>query len=132
MKLLFSPNSPYARKCRVTALEKGVMDKIELVEVSPAENPPELWAVNPLGTVPAMTTEGGMHLCESPVICKYIDSLSPQPQLMPDDLCVGAFVALADGIMDAAVAVVMEGRRPEGKKYDAWVERKEAAISRAI
>ncbi len=120
MKLFYSPNSPYARKCRVAAIEKGVIGRIELIEVSPADNPPELWAINPLGTVPTMTTEGGMHLCESPVICKYIDSLSPEPSLMADDLCVQAFIALSDGIMDAAVACVMEKRRPADKQYDAW------------
>ena len=28
MKLLFSPTSPYVRKCLVTATEVGVMDRI--------------------------------------------------------------------------------------------------------
>ena len=30
MKLFYTPNSPYARICRITAMEAGLMDRIEL------------------------------------------------------------------------------------------------------
>lgn len=135
MKLFYSTNSPYARKCRVVMYEKKLESRVELVNVNPLENPQELWAVNPLGTVPALVTDQGLHLCESPAICEYLDSLSPENPLFPAPeyrVCVLAIAALADGIMDAAVACVMEGRRPEDKRYPAWVQRKEAAIRRAI
>ena len=55
MKLFVSPNSPYARKCRVILREKNLAG-IEEIAVNAMENPPELLAVNPLGTVPAMVT----------------------------------------------------------------------------
>lgn len=134
MKLFYSTNSPYARKCRVMVIEKNLQGRVELVNLNPLENPPELLAVNPLGTVPALVTDEGLHLCESPAICEYLDSLSPHNPLYPAGgrECVLAFAALADGIMDAAVACVMEGRRPPEKQYDAWVERKQSAIRRAI
>lgn len=136
MKLFYSPNSPYARKCRVVILEKGLQDKIEMVSLLPSDNPPELVAVNPLGTVPALLLDNGKALCESPVICEYLDSLSAQNPLFPSENNARfealALAALADGIMDAAVACVMEGRRPEEKRYTAWVERKEKAIMRTI
>lgn len=135
MKLFYSTNSPYARKCRVVMFEKKLESKIELINVNPLENPPELLAVNPLGTVPALVTDNGLHICESPAICEYLDSLSPENPLFPAPeyrSCVLAVIALADGIINAAVACVMEGRRPEEKRYPAWVQRKEAAIGRAI
>lgn len=135
MKLYYSTNSPYARKCRVVMFEKKLENKIELINVNPLENPPELWGVNPLGTVPALVTDDELHLCESPAICEYLDGLSPENPLMPAPefrICVLAVTALADGIMDAAVSCVLEGRRPEDKRYPQWVQRKEAAISRAI
>lgn len=134
MKLFFSPNSPYARKCRVVILEKG-LEGIELVSLMPSDNPPELWAVNPLGTVPALVTRDGLHLCESPVICEYLDGLpSGAARLLPeqDRVCILALAALADGIMDAAVTCVMEGRRPQERQWQAMVERKQNAILRAI
>lgn len=135
MKLFYSTNSPYARKCRVVTLEKKLEKRVEFINVNPLENPPELLVVNPLGTVPALVTDQGLHLCESPAICEYLDSLSKENPLYPpkeNRECVLAFAALADGIMDAAVACVMESRRPMEKQYPMWVERKEAAIRRAI
>lgn len=135
MKLFYSPNSPYARKCRVVIVEKGLEEQVTLIHVNPLENPPELLAVNPLGTVPALVTDAGLHLCASPAICEYLDSLSPQNPLYPAPHgreCVLACAALADGIMDAAVACVMEGRRPPERQYSAWVERKQAAVLRAL
>src|SRR4051812_24839467 len=83
MKLFYSPNSPYARKCRVVAIEKGLADQITFVKVDPWDNSPELLKVNPLGRVPALMTDAGMALCESPIICEYFDSLSPKPRLFP-------------------------------------------------
>lgn len=134
MKLFYAPNSPYARKCRVVIYEKKLENRIELINVNPLEDPPELLAINPLGTVPALVTDQGLHLCESPVICEYLDGLSREPMLYPaqNRECVTAVSALADGIMDAAVACVMEGRRPKEFQYPAWVKRKEAALMRGI
>lgn len=134
MKLFYSVNSPYARKCRVVILEKGLQERVEMALVNPLDNPPELIAVNPLCTVPALVTDAGLHLCDSTVICEYLDSLSPENRLYPleNRECVLAVAALADGIMDAAVACVIEGRRPQELQYALWVQRKEAAIARSI
>jgi glutathione S-transferase len=136
MKLFYSTNSPYARKCRVVIIEKGLQDKVEMVLANPSDNPPELIAANPLCTVPALVLDNGKSLCESPVICEYLDSLSPQNPLFPTDKTERfealALAALGDGIMDAAVACVMEGRRPEEKRYKYWTDRKENAAKRTI
>jgi glutathione S-transferase len=132
MKLFNSTNSPYSRKCRVVAIEKGVFERIELIEVFATDNPPALLAVNPLCTVPAMVSDSGMHLCESSVICEYLNTLTPEPDLYMDRICVLPFAGLAEGIIDAAVTCVQERRRPEANQYGPWLERKEAAISRAI
>jgi glutathione S-transferase len=136
MKLFFSPNSPYARKCRVILREKNLAG-IKEISVMPAENPPELWAVNPLGTVPAFVTDDGLHLCDSSIICEYLDSLlSPEPKLLGNDsearLCIVALAVMANGMMDAAVNCVMEGRRPADKQMASAIQRKENALIRTI
>lgn len=133
MKLFYSPNSPYARKCRVIALEKNI--ELELVEINVADEPKELLAVNPIGKIPALVTDEGVALCDSPVICEYLDSLS-EPSLIPESGkarfdCL-ELAALADGIMDASVAIVLEGRRPEDKQWDGWVKRQQGKIERTI
>jgi glutathione S-transferase len=128
MKLFYSTNSPYARKCRVVTLEKGLADQVEFVLADPN--------TNPLATVPALAGENGFTLCESPVICEYLDSLAKENPLFPargkarfESL---ALAALADGVMDAAVSCVLESRKPEDKRTPEWVIRKENAIRRAI
>lgn len=136
MKLFYSPNSPYARKCRVIILEKK-LEGIEQVVVNAMENPPELLAINPLGTVPAFITNDGLHLCDSSVICEYLDTLpSSAPRMISTDdgarVCVMALAVMAEGILNAAVACVLEARRPKENQYPAWVGRKEKAIARAI
>ena len=135
MKLFYSPNSPFSRKCRIIILEKKI-EGVEQVEVSPAENPPELLAVNPLGTIPALVTNDGLHLCDSSVIVEYLDGLpSSAPRLIPEGearLCVMALAVMAEGMLNAAVSCVLEGRRPKENQYPAWVERKEKAVARTI
>ncbi len=136
MKLFFSPNSPYARKCRVVTLEKGLADKVEFVRADPNTNPPELIAANPLATVPTLVVSDSLTLCESPVICEYLDSLSKENPLFPAGGAarfeVLGLAALADGIMDAAVACVLENRKPDDKRSTEWIIRKETAVRRAV
>jgi len=136
MKLFYSPNSPYARKARIVIREKSIAG-VEEILVNTADNSPELLAINPLGTVPTFLTDAGLHLCESPIICEFLDSLpSSAPLLISNDfgarLCILSLAALGDGIMDAAVTMVMESRRPPEKQMHATIERKEKAVLRAI
>ncbi len=134
MKLLHAPNSPYSRKCRVVIREKGL--SVEEVVAMPTENPKDLWDANPMGTVPALVGEGGEYYSDSPLICEYLDSLpSGANALFPSGknrFQTLQLAALGDGIMDAAVQVFLEQRRPADKRSQEWVDRKEAAIMRAI
>ncbi len=137
MKLFYSTNSPYARKCRVVILEKGLQDKVEFLNRFPLENPipADLLAANPLGRVPVLVADDGMSLTESPVICDYLDSLS-EPRLIPmegiERYMVLGIAALADGIMDAAVQCVLENRKPEGTRSQDWIDRKTESIKRTL
>lgn len=135
MKLLLSLTSPYSRKCRIVIAEKNIQN-VDMEVVNVMENPANLLAVNPLGTIPALVTKDGMHLTDSSVICEYLDSLpSAAPKLFLQGearLCDMALYALADGIITAGVACVMESRRPPEFQYHGWVQRKTMAASRAI
>ena len=135
MKLFYSPNSPFARKCRIVMLEKGLEDKVELIIADPMQHSDELLAATPLGTIPALITDDGLHICDSTLICEYLDAQSSGTTLHPMDesrMCVMAMAVMADGIMNAAVTCVLEGRRPKEMQYTPWVERKEAAMMRTI
>ena len=136
MKLLYSPTSPYVRKVRVLALERGLADRIELVSVSPWPDPAAIVRDNPLGKVPVLLTDDGTALYDSPVICEYLDQIGSRPALLP---AIGAArwrvlraQALADGILDAAVAVVLEQRRPEQERSRMSQQRALDAIHRSV
>jgi glutathione S-transferase len=136
MKLYSSPTSPYVRKVRVVAIEKGLADRIEVVDANPWPEPAIVAAVNPLGKVPALVGDDGIVLYDSPVICEYLDSLVPAAPLIPRSGAARWQVlrcqALCDGILDAAVAIVLERRRPEAERSAAAQQRGVQAIRRGV
>jgi glutathione S-transferase len=136
MKLFYSPTSPYARKCCVTAIEKGVEARIEIVAASPLSDPPELHAANPLGKVPALVLPDDRCIVDSRVICEHLDTLAATPRLIPTDhaarIDCRTREALADGISDAAFLRTMERLRPEAQRSPDWNARWANAIRRAI
>lgn len=136
MTLYYSPNSPFARKVRMAAIEKGVMAQIDAVICSPMDNTPELHAANPLGKIPALALGGGDTIFDSPVICEYLDGLSSENMLFPSDRDARMETlkaqALADGIMDACVSRFLELARPEHERSPRWIGRWEDAIKRAL
>ncbi len=136
MKLFHSPASPYARKVRACAVAREIDGQISLVEVDPNRSPPELLAVNPLSKVPALLTEDGVALYDSPVICEYLDSVGDAPPLFP----IGRparwrallHQAQGDGIMDAAVRRRGEGMKPQEAAREAFMARQGAAVARML
>jgi glutathione S-transferase len=136
MKLFYSPTSPYARKCRAAAIEKGLEARIDVVAVSPMANPPELLAANPLAKVPALVLADGRCIVDSRVICQFIDSLSAAAILVPRTTDERHETltreALADGISDAAFNRTMERLRPEAQRSPDWIARWTNAIGRTV
>ena len=136
MNLYYSPTSPYARKCRVVAIEKGLAAQLRLITASPLSDPPELHAANPLGKVPALVLPDGRCIIDSPVICEYLDTLSAGARLIPTDptarIDCRTREALADGIADAAFALTMERLRPEPQRSPDWNTRWTNAIRRSV
>ncbi|ATE61550.1 glutathione S-transferase [Thauera sinica] len=134
MKLVASLTSPYARKIRVILAEKGL--PFELVVDSPWEAGTRVPTVNPLGKVPALVTDGGEVFFDSPVIAGYLETLGAGPRLLPADALAAVRVrqheALADGITDAAVAALLESRRPDGERSEREIARQLEKVDRAL
>ncbi len=129
MKLRHNPASPYVRKVMVLAHELGLADRIELLStaVSPVEANPALAAENPLMKIPALTTDDGQVLFDSPVICEYLDSLAGGgryfPAAGPARWTALRQQALGDGILDALILCRYEvAARPEDKRFAGWTE----------
>jgi len=134
MKLYYSPNSPYARKVRVLLLERGLMEQVELVEVSTSDLESPLITVNPLGKVPAMDTGADGFIHDSPLICEYLDGYiaSARGSGKAMDLADKRLTATANGMLDAGYAVRMEKTRPEQLQWQDWKDKQFGKIDRAL
>jgi glutathione S-transferase len=136
MKLRYSPTSPYVRKVSVVSLETGLDKRIERIPTNVWAPSTDVATDNPLGKVPALITEGGETLFDSPVICEYLDSLHDGLKLFPPP--GGARwtalrrQALGDGILDAGVLRRLESGRPESQQSPPWIARQTAAVRRGL
>ena len=139
MKLHYSPASPYVRKVRVVAIETGLMDGIDLanVTISPVGPDADVCADNPVGKIPTLVRDDGDALFDSRVICEYLDSLHDGARMFPDKgdarWTVLRWQALADGILDAAVGTRYETfLRPENLRWPDWVGAQMHKIRRSL
>lgn len=134
MKLLYSANSPYVRKCLVVAHEVGLRERIETVDAdaNPTRRNPEITAKNPLGKVPTLIIDDGTAIYDSPVIVEYLNALgggSLLPRDGPARWNVLIEQALADGMLDAAVLARYEmALRPESLRWKEWIAGQEDKI----
>jgi glutathione S-transferase len=136
MQLYYSPTSPYVRKITVLIHEAGLDGRVERIAAvgTPLEPGSLPLAENPLGKVPVLVTPHGA-LYDSRVICRYLDEASGAGAYPAGDALWRTLVleATADGILDAALLMVYEGRlRPEGMRFQPWVDAQWAKVARAL
>lgn len=135
MKLRFSPTSPYVRKVIVCAAERGLDARIERIPTLPFDPETDLATDNPLCKVPALITDDGVHLYDSRVICEYLDSLHDRARLFPEPPARWTALrrqALGDGMLDAAVLVILENRREVVQRSAPFIARQTAKIACAL
>ena len=134
MKLLYTINSPYARKVRIVAAEKHIDITLEEVVFAAPDCPVKQY--NPLGKVPVLILADGDSLYDSRVIVEYLDNRTPVAHLLPLDsglkIKVRRWEALADGVCDAAVATMLEQRKAASKQDTAFIERQMAKVTRGL
>ncbi|MFN7536875.1 MAG: glutathione S-transferase N-terminal domain-containing protein [Burkholderiales bacterium] len=134
MKLIGSHSSPYARKVRIVLAEKKLDYQFVLEDVwSPNTGIKEF---NPLGKVPCLIMDDGGAVFDSRVICEYLDGLSPNARLIPQDsrarIAVKTWEALADGLCDAAIAVRLESQRAADRQDPMSISRQMEKMDSAL
>jgi glutathione S-transferase len=136
LKLYGTPISPFTRKAMVIAHELGL--KLELIVPTPPYGTSEYRRINPLGKIPALVLDDGSAIFDSPVICEYLNQLGGG-KFFPGNSIWRAnsgkwkaltLQALGDGLSDAAVAIVVEGRQPAPNQ--AHIDRNKAALEAAL
>ncbi len=136
MKLYITTPSPFARKVRIVAREKGLASRIEEILVDPYGNDPQLVATNPVVQVPTLIAADGLPLNDSPVIAQYLDQIGTGPALLPADpaawLRVKRLETLANQALEMGVKLVLEKRRPEHERSPSWIERWTTNLGRTL
>jgi len=137
MKLIGSTTSPYVRKVRIVMAEKKL--EFQFVEENVWSAQTTIGESNPLGKIPCLIMDGADAVFDSRVIVEYLDTLSPVGKLIPasgrERVEVKTWEALADGILDAAVAARLEAswdqRLPE-QRSPAWIDRQLGKIHHGL
>ena len=87
MKLYSHAVAPNPRRVRIFAAEKGIELVLEDVDILAGQNrTPEFLAKNSSGGVPVLELDDGSCLSESVAICRYLEGLYPEPNLLGRDL----------------------------------------------
>ena len=111
-----SPLSPFVRKVRVFAAEKG----IEVTEGTTrgAEPDPGFLAASPFRKIPALKHDD-FSLADSSAIVAYMEKLQPEPQLIPGEARAHArmiwFEEVADTLLGPATIAVFFNRVLAGR-----------------
>jgi glutathione S-transferase len=131
-----SPASPFGRKVKIAASLLGLTDKIEIVPADTVSPDDSIRRENPLGKIPALILENGDALYDSRVIVEYLDFLAGGGRIVPTgEARFFAFrdQALADGIMDASLLQVYEGRWRSADKHEPkWIELQAGKVQRGL
>ena len=96
--------SPFVRKVRMVLAEKGL--DYEHEQVNPFSPPPGYRDISPLGKIPAFK-DGDRSLCDSSVICAYLEKRFPTPALYPSDPYDYARALWFEEFMDGAVVSLL-------------------------
>ncbi len=129
--------SPFVRKVRIAASILGLDGRITL-EAADTVNPSDtVRAQNPLGKIPALVLDDGLVLFDSRVILEYLDHVAGGGRIVPAEpkarFAALRLQALADGLMDASILLVYEGRwRDPAKHEPKWVEHQGGKVARAL
>ena len=86
MLLYHDPRAPNPRRVRIFLAEKGVAyDTIEVSIAASAHQTVEFRKKNPLALLPVLELPDGKILRESMAICRYLEELHPDPNLLGTD-----------------------------------------------
>ncbi len=86
MKLYDLKGGMNPRRVRIFVAEKGIEIPVEMVDMTKGENKTaEFLAKNPMGKLPVLELDDGTFITESVAICRYVESLHPEPNMFGTD-----------------------------------------------
>jgi glutathione S-transferase len=129
--------SPFGRKARVAVRVLGLDGKVKVEPASTQDAADPISKQNPLGKVPVLILDDGSTLFDSPVILEYLDVIAGGGKILPKETKARfdalRLEALADGILDASILIVYEGRyRPADMAVQKWLDHQAGKVKRGL
>ena len=132
MKLYIATPSPFARKARITLLEKLIPH--EVIIDNPWQPGSRVKDLNPLAKIPTLVLDDGRVIHDSKVIFEYLELEQPGhlPENKDEKIIHRLIEVVADGVCDAVVMTFLEGQRPEGSRSHYWLSRQAEKIRAGV
>lgn len=129
--------SPFGRKVRMAFDVLGLSDRVTLVPADTLDENDTLRQQNPLGKMPCLLTADGSAIYDSGVIIEFLQDAAGSDRLIPARgparFTALTLARLADGITEAAILMVYEGRfRDPGTHSQRWLKHQRGKIVRAL
>ena len=123
MKLYDTKTAPNPRRTRIFLAEKGIEVPTEQVDmVAFQHKTPEYTAINPLQRMPSLVLDDGTVITESIAICRYFETLQPEPPLFGSGAKEMALVEMWNRRCEinffANVAAVFRHLHPAMKEFE--------------
>jgi glutathione S-transferase len=120
MKLYVTYTSPYARLARIVVVEKGLEDRVQIIEAKTRTPGSPYYEINPSGRVPYLVDDTGIGMEDSQLICAYLDGLDGMPRLhhpvRESDWAYRRLEATARSMCDGISVWGREMSRPESER----------------
>jgi glutathione S-transferase len=129
--------SPFVRKVRIAAAILGLEGDIKIEAADTVDPSDSVRRQNPLGKIPVLILDDGAALYDSRVILEYLDHRAGGGRIIPGApaarFAALSQQALCDGLLDAGILRVYEGRwRPPEHHVAKWVEHQTGKMTRAL
>jgi glutathione S-transferase len=137
MILRNAPASPFGRKVRIAIKLLGLDKEIEIRAADTTDPNDDLRQQNALGKIPTLIGDDGIAYFDSRVIVEYLDARLGGGRIIPRDgkarFDALRLQALCDGICDASLLLVYEGRfRPPERHEEKWVSLQAGKVERGL
>ena len=137
MILRSTPPSPFGRKVNLAVSILGLSAEIRIEGADLNDSNDTLRRQNALGKIPTLVLEDGSTLFDSRVILEYLDHRAGGGKIIPAEskarFAALRLQALADGMTDAQILLVYEGRfRPKEQHVQKWIDYQADKIKRGL
>jgi glutathione S-transferase len=128
--------SPFARKVRIALSVLG-FDDVKIEPADTMDSDDSVREQNPLGKIPVLIAEDGTSYYDSRVILEYLDHRAGGGKIVPREADrrfeALRLQALCDGILDASILTIYEGRwRPSAKHEPKWLDHQAGKVQRSL